>query len=738
MAVEKVSRVLVAVHQKTRDQFLKKLQRLGVMHVTQTESATPDSRQVGSDSRRVIQAIETLTPRAKKKKGSGGRRLLSRKEYDELTESYNHDSTVERLGSLIREQAELESRVKAVEADVRRLEPWAGLAHAPVEMYGLKTVTVSFGGFTGNEDLEAARDALRDGPGAIEVVGQSGGEVRVFVAAIPESAEQVGRTLAQHHFEVVDLRNVKGRPRDVLAGLTRDAAVAEARLAAIAVELEELSSNLPGLKVAADALTNKEARQATAASLARTESVSLIHGWVRTRDLGRLDKLVTESGAAAMTEVEPAPGEEQPVALVNRPLFRPFEMVLELFSMPLPTELDPTWLIAPFFGVFFALCLTDAGYGVIVVVLTYVFMRKMGMNNKLLGIILIGAIITIPAGALVGGWFGDIPDRLGVGWLQVFKNKLMWFDPVKDPMKFFVISIALGYLQMITGIAFEIADCLRVRNYGDGLLGQLPWFVSLNALTARVVLAKSLPAWGSTALIILVLASVAAIVVFTQRSRPTALSQTLWFALLLAFLLYVGAKFHWLPAGFALAKWAFWTVFLGMFGHAVASLLRTRKFAPVPVAFGLAAAVALVLYFVGILPAWVPSLVGVLFFLLSPSNATVLAKFLWGGYALYGATGYIGVVLSYIRLMALGMCTGGVAVAINVIAWMLLPVPIVGIGAAIIVLIVGHTYNIAVNVLGAFVHSLRLQYVEFFPRFYAGGGERFVPFREANQFVSVK
>ena len=186
------------------------------------------------------------------------------------------------------------------------------------------------------------------------------------------------------------------------------------------------------------------------------------------------------------------------------------------------------------------------------------------------------------------------------------------------------------------------------------------------------------------------------------------------------------------------AKWAFWAVYLGMFGHAVVSMVRTRKVKPAPIAFGLAAGVTCVLYFVHILPAWIPSVAGVLFFLLSPSNATVLAKFLWGGYALYGATGYIGVVLSYIRLMALGMCTGGVAVAINVIAWMLLPVPVVGVIGAVIVLVVGHTYNIAVNVLGAFVHSLRLQYVEFFPRFYSGGGERFLPFRERNEFVVVK
>jgi len=170
----------------------------------------------------------------------------------------------------------------------------------------------------------------------------------------------------------------------------------------------------------------------------------------------------------------------------------------------------------------------------------------------------------------------------------------------------------------------------------------------------------------------------------------------------------------------------------------VVSTVRVKKFKPAPLGFGVAAAATLVLYFLRVSPAWIPSVAGVLFFLLSPSNASVMTKFLWGGYALYGATSYIGVVLSYIRLMALGMCTGGVAVAINVIAWMLLPVPVVGIIGALIVLVVGHTYNIAVNVLGAFVHSLRLQYVEFFPRFYTGGGERFEAFRERNEFVTVR
>jgi V/A-type H+-transporting ATPase subunit I len=726
------------VHQEYRDSFLKRLQRLGLMHITSTEAAASESQTASADSRRVIDAIETLTPQVKKKKGATGRKQLSRQEFDDVAASFDHASAVERLANLSREQADLEARIRTAEAETSRLTPWAGLKHSPAEMYASKTVTVWFGRFPDEVDFQAAQAALQGGPGAIEAAGRAEDEVFVLVAAVPDSADQVSRSLSELHFEVVDLRNVKGKPQEVLASLARDITAARKRLQASGAEIGELGAVLPELKVAADALTNEEARKATAAALARTESVALVHGWVRTRDMGRLQKLVTESGAAALTEVQPEADEEPPVALVNRPVFRPFEMVLELFSMPLPTELDPTWIIAPFFGTFFALCLTDAGYGIVVALLAFFLMKKMGMGNKLLGIILFGAIMTIPAGALVGGWFGDMPDRLGLGWLLTFKNTLMWFDPVKDPMKFFILSIALGYVQMITGIAFEIADCLRVRNYGDALLGQLPWFVVLNSLTARVVFAKALPAWAVTALMVLILLSVATIVVFTQRSRETALSQTLWFALFSAFLLYIGGKLRWLPAEFGLAKWAFWAVYLGMFGHAVMSTFRTKKFKPVPMALGAAAAATFVLYFLRLLPAWIPSVAGVLFFLMSPSNASVMAKFLWGGYALYGATSYIGVVLSYIRLMALGMCTGGVAVAINVIAWMLLPVPVVGIIGAVIVLIVGHSYNIAVNVLGAFVHSLRLQYVEFFPRFYSGGGERFTPFREANQFVSVK
>jgi V/A-type H+-transporting ATPase subunit I len=111
---------------------------------------------------------------------------------------------------------------------------------------------------------------------------------------------------------------------------------------------------------------------------------------------------------------------------------------------------------------------------------------------------------------------------------------------------------------------------------------------------------------------------------------------------------------------------------------------------------------------------------------------------MWGLYTLYGGTSFLGVVLSYIRLMALGMVTAGIAMAINTIAWMVIKIPIVGIILALIILIFGHAYNIAINILGAFVHSLRLNYVEFFPRFFTGGGEKFSPFQRETKYVTIK
>lgn len=129
--------------------------------------------------------------------------------------------------------------------------------------------------------------------------------------------------------------------------------------------------------------------------------------------------------------------------------------------------------------------------------------------------------------------------------------------------------------------------------------------------------------------------------------------------------------------------------------------------------------------------AWVGA-IGLLFFAGRKSkNAGI--RLALGACALYNITGWLSDVLSYSRLLALGLATGVIASVINTMAGMVGD-GIVGAVGFLLIFIIGHAFNIAVNLLGAYVHTNRLQYVEFFGKFYTGGGRAFAPFTEERQY----
>ncbi|MGI6007497.1 MAG: V-type ATP synthase subunit I [Ruminococcus sp.] len=108
-----------------------------------------------------------------------------------------------------------------------------------------------------------------------------------------------------------------------------------------------------------------------------------------------------------------------------------------------------------------------------------------------------------------------------------------------------------------------------------------------------------------------------------------------------------------------------------------------------------------------------------------------------GAYDLYNITGWVSDVLSYSRLLALGLATGVIASVVNQMGSML-GGGIAGAILFIVVFLIGHTFNIGINLLGAYVHTCRLQYVEFFGKFYEGGGRAFHPFKENTKYVDIK
>ncbi len=119
--------------------------------------------------------------------------------------------------------------------------------------------------------------------------------------------------------------------------------------------------------------------------------------------------------------------------------------------------------------------------------------------------------------------------------------------------------------------------------------------------------------------------------------------------------------------------------------------------------------------------------------------ATVLLVIIMSGpLGVLGMTGFMGDVISYSRLFALALSTAGIAMTVNLLMNLVKGVPYVGIIAAILIFVGGHIFSFLMNSLGSFVHSIRLQFVEFFGKFYEGGGDRFSPFTEKRVYTKVE
>ena len=153
---------------------------------------------------------------------------------------------------------------------------------------------------------------------------------------------------------------------------------------------------------------------------------------------------------------------------------------------------------------------------------------------------------------------------------------------------------------------------------------------------------------------------------------------------------------------------------------------------------------ACMLLFGGSVAAWMPG-VGKIMTIVGVAGALIIPVFmnkginkaigLWNIYS--GLTGNLSDILSYSRLLGLGLASASIAQVINFLASLVGSKGVVGIILFILVELLGHTLNFAINALGSFVHSARLQYVEFFGKFFEGGGEPFKPFGKDTKYIRI-
>ena len=666
MAISRMRKILIAGCELEREELIADLQRTSLLHPCPTPGivpdltgqspprAAPDKSDVADIIRRLAEAktfLETYrTPPTLLEKLTSMPQKVTATRYEHTVRSYDLDGLLKRAEDLRDRIDSLESRRESLKADNALLEPWKDINICPRDIGNTAGAFIQLGSADATRLEHIDRFAQAD---CQVLMNRKAGSI-VLLAFHSDSAATAREIREAVGFREIDLPDIDISPNEMYhANLHELSAMAEdiesAKTTAMSL-LEEFEQVL----ILLEHFTDQVLRTRAGAHWLIMEHSFVICGWVCAEDRVQLEKTLLRFATVVYQEIDPEPGESPPVAIRNHPLFSPFQLITRLYGNPSYAGTDPSAIVSVFFALFFALALTDAGYGLILCLLALLALAK--RKQDILYIMFWGGLCTIAAGLLTGGIFGDLfrvrDPFLAAPAVAGIRETIMWFDPMTEPMVFFRLVLALGVVHVMTGLTVGVFVNFRRGHIMEALVDQASWIVILLSLLTMF---------------------------FTS---PLCVQMSL-----------VPTKMPPLPP----------VVFM-----------------PALVAFGAAGAVVVIFAGRDEQSPFFRLLIGVL-------RLSVLS----------GIFSYLGDVLSYIRLMALGMVTSGIAMAINAIAFMLYDIPVAGIVLTVLVLFFGHLFNMAINILGAFVHTLRLQYVEFFPKFFTGGGRAFTPLARSERYVTI-
>lgn len=650
MAIAQMKKFVIASHRSEASELLEALQRAGIVQILDAERAMvskewPELQVKAARPRELEEMVARLEKSIKFLEGHAvekSPKTLFEPLIPVKAENYTEVVRGEKSGKLLQKAEKTAANIdnllterENASGHLNMLLPWAGLTTPVEELGGLETASCLIG-LLPTQNIDDIKETLTDFSAIIEIVGEKDGLASCLIICMLDIASQVQKTLRSVDFEPVSFEGLSGTADELIASTRAELASIEEKLAQAKETAAAIASDILKLQMLFDHNYNLLDREQAGANCPATENTVLFEGWVRKRDYKKLEKLVGAYGSSNIGEMEIAEGEEPPVEIDNGPLGEPFEAVTRLYGMPSPKDVDPTAFLAPFFAIFFGICMTDAAYGVIMFLFFAWLLKKIKGDKRFVMMMVFCSITTFVAGALTGGWFGD-GITLFVPQLEGFREKLIWFDPMKEPMTFFYLSLGLGYVQIIAGIAIGCIHKFRIGDYASAIGDHLTWFIWLNSLTAfSLCKVEVLPKGLAPVFLVLAIIPALGIILFSEREGG-------------------------------------WGGRIGM-----------------------------------------------------------------GIYNVFSTVFYVGDILSYIRLMALGMVTGGFGMAINQIAKQTAEIPKFGWLIAGLIFIGGHLFNIANSALSSFVHSMRLQFVEFFTKFIVGGGTQFEPLQEKYQHVKIE
>ena len=626
--------------EREREAMLRAMQDMGCVEISSVDGAEkalhegfarPDDKALLSaqeSARSCRAALAALDRCAPEKKGLFRKRAsVARKEFFSEESAREAKNTADALNAMQRRLGEIESERTKEETLRASLAPWLTL-DVPLEQED-GTLCVTLGTVSAavtDEALNAACAAF-DGL-ALWREASADRSLRYLFIACHESVNEAAMTaLREISFSPVSFHGLQGTAKE------NDAA-AQAHLTALQKEREDIEQRIASLGGKREALLEASDRAAITlrreeakSRLVETDRAFLLEGWLPAERCEELEKTLAPFTCAIETR---DPTEEEypkvPVQLKNNKLTRPLNMVTEMYSLPAYGTLDPNPLMAPFFILFYGIMMADMGYGLLMMIASVIISKKYrpkGTSGELFSLLGLCGLSTFIVGAMTGGFFGDFLTQLVaiVSPGTAFALPKL-FDPLDDLTMILIGSMALGLVQIVTGMAISLIEKCKRKKFLDAFFEEITWWIVFLGIALAVL------------------------------KKGTAV-------------LYLGCALVLLGP---IVQGKGWGKLTGVFGSVYNHV-----------------------------------------------------------------TGYFGDILSYTRLMALMLAGSVIAQVFNMLAAM--PGNVV---AFVIISMLGNAMNFGLNLLGCYVHDLRLQCLEFFNKFYVDGGKPFRPMTLDTEYVDLQ
>lgn len=525
------------------------------------------------------------------------------------------------------------SEISKLSNSIEELRAWENL-DASFSQLSSKS-TVSFLGVIPQVFMETLRKDLQDGFAGyyLEVVGEDTREANVLMIFRKDEEELASGLLKKYSFSKIIL-NYDGIPRKLIEDYIKKIAELNHSINNIVEEIKNYIIHLEEFKMVHEYYENKLIRLKSVGLFLKSENIIAIEGHYPTENHDKFLKVLSSAlGEEYYIEFSEAQGEDVPILLKNNGVFSAFEPITAMYSMPRYKEIDPTPLFAPFYILFFGMMLSDAGYGILMLLATGIALARFNLDSdmrKTVRMFFYLSISTIVWGVLYGSYFGG-----------AIKIPPVWMTPDSDVGLLMIVSIAMGLIQIFVGLGIKAYILIRDGNPLAAFFDAGLWYFTL---TGSIIWAVNALGAGETLGLSPQVVKVAGII--------TVISMIL--------------------------------------------IVLTH----------------------------------------GRGEKSIGGKLGTGFYSLYGITGYVGDLVSYTRLAALGLATGFIGSAFNIMVDMLGRSFFAIIFAAIIFTF-GHIFNLLINALGSYVHTSRLQYLEYFGKFYEGGGKAFSPLKFTSQYYNI-